>query len=137
MAGKQNSEIPPRLARAASRFAAWRRMHEPRTRIPKSLWTAAARLAAQFGISYTATRLRLNYNDLKKHVETAAPPSRIPSAAKQFPSFVELPACSFPASGECVIELENAAGSKMRIHLKGPHGPDLVALSGTFWNMRR
>jgi hypothetical protein len=56
------------------------------------------------------------------------------SVAKQTPTFVEWPASSFPAPTECVIELENAAGSRMRIELKGSHTPDLVALSGTFWN---
>jgi hypothetical protein len=135
MGGKQKSEIHSRLARAAFRFAAWRRMHEPHTRIPKPLWAAAVKLAAEFGISRTATRLRLNYNDLKKHLEVIAPPSRHASIAPKPPSFVELPASSFPVSGDCVIELENAAGTKMRIQIKGSHCPDLVALSAAFCNV--
>jgi len=132
MSGRQKSEIPRRLARAASRFAAWRRTHAAHTRIPKSLWTAAARLAAELGISYTATRLKLNYNDLKKHVDATTSPSKHASAAGQIPAFLELPASALPSSGECLIELENTAGSKMRIHIKGSHTPDLVALSAAF-----
>ena len=38
------------------------------------------------------------------------------------------------ASGECVLEVENDDGVKMRIHLKGVAMPDLVALSRSFWN---
>lgn len=53
------------------------------------------------------------------------------------PAFVEWPAPPLTAAGECVIEFENDAGSSMRIHLKGRHTPDLVALSGNFWNTRR
>ena len=35
---------------------------------------------------------------------------------------------------ECILELENAGGAKMRIHLKGVAMPDLAALSQSFWN---
>src|SRR5262245_50433766 len=75
MSGRMNGEVPRRVARAASRFEAWRRTHAPHTRIPQSLWTAAVELVAEFGVSYTATRLMLNYYDLKKHVEATPPPS--------------------------------------------------------------
>jgi hypothetical protein len=34
---------------------------------------------------------------------------------------------------ECIMELENGAGAKMRVHLKGMASPDLVALSQSFW----
>jgi hypothetical protein len=53
------------------------------------------------------------------------------------PAFVELPASTLSTVGECVIELENAAGSRMRVHLKGVHVPDLVALTGGFWSAER
>ena len=137
MRSARNGEVSPRLLRAASRFADWRRTHVPHSRIPKFLWTAAVKLAADFGISRTATRLRLNYYDIKKHVESKAPPSRRASVGQLSPAFVELPASALPTPGECLIELENPTGSKMRIHLKGPHGQDIVALSSTLWNMPR
>jgi hypothetical protein len=137
MDGRKRSEVPPRLARAATRLAAWRRTHVPHTRIPRSLWNGATKLAAEFGISYTATRLRLNYNDLKKHVEATAPISRHTSVRRQMASFVELPASTFPTAGECVIELQNTAGSTMRIEIKGSHCPDLVALSAAFYSVKR
>lgn len=134
--GRKHSESPRQLARAASRFAAWRQTHVPHSRIPKSLWNAAVKVTADFGISRTATALRLNYYDLKKHVESNTSPVQCPSPAKHN-SFVELPTSAFPAIGECVIELENAAGCKMRIQLKGTPCPDLVSLSRTLWNVQR
>ena len=35
---------------------------------------------------------------------------------------------------ECVVELEDAAGSRMRVHVKGHNLPDVLALSRSFWN---
>lgn len=133
MDGRKRSEVPRRLARAASRFAAWRRTHAPHSRIPTFLWTAAVKLAADFGISRTATALRLNYYDLKKHFEF----KQLPAGRGSDNSFVELPASAFPAIGECLIELENAAGCKIRVQLKGTHCPDLVSLSRTLWSVER
>lgn len=135
MRSTRRSQVPPQLVRAAARFADWRRSRVIGTRIPKSLWTSAVRLAAEFGISRTATCLKLDYYELKRHLESIAPPAMQASVAKQSPAFVELSASSF-STGECVIELENAQGS-MRIHLKGSNVPDLVALSDGFWNSRQ
>jgi hypothetical protein len=33
-----------------------------------------------------------------------------------------------------VIEWEDVAGARMRVHLKGQDVPDLLALSRSFWN---
>ena len=73
---------------------------------------------------------------LKKRVEAQATiPRRDPVPR---PAFVELTASPLGtsplvASGECLIELANAAGASLRIHLKGHEVPDLVvsvAVSG-------
>lgn len=152
MRSTRNGSVPASLSRAAYRFADWRGTRAPGTRIPipKSLWASAVRLALDFGISRTATALRLNYHDLKKRVESAVSPRRrvrrrasTASSSgrtlrpRSVPAFVEWPAPALTTAGECVIEFENNAGSRMRIHLKGCHTPDLVALSGNFWNTRQ
>ena len=51
---------------------------------------------------------------------------------KVVPAFLELA----PAAdrGECTVELEDASGAKMRVHLMGVPMPDLAALSRSFWN---
>jgi len=137
MDSKRSGQVPAQLMRAAARFAEWRRNRVIGARIPKALWASAVRLATEFGISRTATCLKLDYYELKRHLESIAPPAKQASVAKQSPAFVELSASSFPTSGECMIELEDAQGSTMRIHLKGSSVPDLVALSDGFWNSRQ
>jgi hypothetical protein len=48
---------------------------------------------------------------------------------------VELASSSLPIASECVIELEDAAGSRMRVQVKGLNLPDVRALSRDFWNV--
>jgi hypothetical protein len=48
--------------------------------------------------------------------------------------FVELPSPTLAIAGECVIELEDAAGCRMRVQVKGRDLPDVLALSRDFWN---
>ena len=52
----------------------------------------------------------------------------------RYNSSVELPPSVQTTSGECVLEVENAGGVKMRMHLKGVAMPDLAAISRSFWN---
>ena len=47
--------------------------------------------------------------------------------------FLKLPAATWPSVGECTMELEDASGAKLRVHLKGLSAPDLAALSRSFW----
>lgn len=131
---KKRGEVPPRLARAAARFADWRRARELGTRIPKSLWALAVELATTYGVCQTSATLRLDYYGLKKRLEAKASQPSTPGTPSPRPVFVELAASTLVTPGECLIEFENAAGSRMRVHLKGGQAPDLVALSRSFWN---
>lgn len=135
MRGGNGSELPRRLTRAAERFASWRRSHGPGTRVPESLWAVAAKLAAKYGVSKTAVALKLNYGGLKRRVEAAARKPTPSPASRSMPAFVEWTGPILAAPAECLIECENAAGSKMRVHLKGGHVPDLLALSSRFWSL--
>jgi hypothetical protein len=49
--------------------------------------------------------------------------------------FLELAPIGRAGSAECILELEDAGGAKMRVHLKGFEGPDLTALTRTFWGV--
>lgn len=125
------SELPRDLARARSRFQAWRR-HRQRAggRLPRSLWKLAVQLVANHGISRTATVLGLNYHRLQKQVEASAgqPPA-------QAPAFVELPTPALLGK-QCLFELANGAGASMRVQLTGYEATDLEALSRGFWGGR-
>jgi ADP-ribosylglycohydrolase len=90
-------------------------------------------MAERYGLARTASVLRLDYYRLKKRLdENAAHRSETVRAAAKT-TFIELPAPVQPATAECVVELEDGVGAKMRIHLKGGEAPDLAALSRSFW----
>ncbi len=121
----QKLPIPAPLARLAQRFAAWRKTRAVGERIPERLWKAASKLAATHGLHVTARALKLDYYSLKKRVGGSPPAS----------TFVELPSSPLVSPPECVIEWEDAAGARMRVHVKGQPLPDLLALSRSFWNV--
>jgi len=144
MGTREARDLPARLQRLLGRFERWRRTRRAGARIPEPLWSSAVKAADAFGIHRTARALRVDYYALKKRVESkavgatqsgrrpAATASRA-SATKGRATFVELPAAAWPGSGECILELEDAGGAKLRVHLKGLGAPDLAALSRSFW----
>lgn len=134
MARKERSDVPGPLEGTRRRFERWRETRTVRTRIPESLWVAAVKMAGRYGIYRTSKVLRVSYYALKKRVKKEADSSVVTSAESgRDAAFVELTAVPRSASAECVLELENAGGAKMRVHLKGLDAPDLVALSQSFW----
>lgn len=127
MRRKKRPTLPAGLKRPRQRFEQWRRSRKGRPRIPESLWTVAVKAAGQFGLQRTSQALRLDYVALKRHVE--ADTARC-SSRKEVPSrFVELMTAGSASGTECVLELEDPSGTRIRIELKGIAPPDLVALA--------
>ena len=89
-------------------------------------------MASTYGINRTAQALRVDYYSLKERVENNASSSR-PSKKGTSAAFVELAGPAITSTCECLLEREDVAGAKMRIHLKGVEAPDLAALSRSFW----
>ena len=121
-----------RLDAVRRRLDGWRRTRRGRERIPERLWTAAVQMAGVYGLCITARTLRLDYVALKRHVESArrqGPPGPEPAM-----SFMELRPPERTAAPECLLELEDPRGVKMRIHLQGVALPDVVALSQCLWS---
>ena len=120
------------------RFKRWRESRKRGDRIPTQLWEAAADLAREHGVPRIANRLRLNAVFLNRRMEGAASQAPASKADKVDTEFVELFAA--PASAativvrECVIELENARGVKMRVELNGQGLAGLAHLCSGFWN---
>lgn len=131
---KKTRELPGRLEGVRRRIEQWRRTRKVRSPIPDPLWAAAVRMVNAYGMNRTARALRLNYYGLKKRVEQQAVGTSGESEAKIAARFVELAPFASAGSCECLLELENVGGAKMRIQLKGIAMPDLAALSQTFWN---
>ncbi len=130
MRSRTTGTLPAPLEAIRRRFERWRRTRTGRSRIPDTLWTAAVQVAGHYGLHRTTQALRLDYYALKKRVEDAAS-DREPHREAATP-FLELPV---PVSGgvsECVVELEDPGGAKMRLHLKGGAVPDVTALVRNF-----
>ena len=133
MSRKNGRELPARLEGVRRRFERWRRTRELRTRIPDSLWASAVKVAGTYGIHRTAKALRVDYYGLKKRVQEEDARSGRLAKERSAPAFVELALPAEAGFGECILELEDVGGAKMRVHLKGVETPDLVALSRSFW----
>jgi len=128
MRRRQSADMPRALCLARREFEQWRRRRSGRKRLPRELWEKAAALAREHGINRTARTLGLKYASLKKHLEAAPPGVSDPGKAR--PEFMELlPPEMVSSSLECTIELENAGGGKMRMHVKGASMADLASFA--------
>jgi hypothetical protein len=127
MNASEHCGLPADLARARSRFQAWRGRRQVGGRIPQPLWALAVRLVARHGVSRTAAALRLDYYSLKERAEAVT--SESPSSS---PAFVELPS-PVAVGKQCLVVLDNGAGASMRLQLLGYDAADVAALSH-FWN---
>ena len=131
MRNRLKSKVPARLVRGRQRFDKFRKTHKGYRRLPESLWSAAVKLARTYGVNQTAKTLGLEYSGLKKRLASTA--SDIPPESASDVGFMEL-LPSAVAAAECVLECQDARGTKLRLHFKGPQLPDLAALSRALWN---
>ena len=125
------------LQRLQRRFEQWRRTKKGWARIPSGLWSAAVDSGARYGVYRTARSLGLDYSQLKRSI--GSKPQSVKAAAKttvavKSARFVELQAPpAVLGVGECVVEMENARGGKLRVQLKGGDLAGLAALTSGFW----
>jgi len=132
MGTRSGRDLPARLAGLQRRLEHWRRTRKGHSRIPEPLWASAVKAAACYGLNPTAQALHLDYYSLKKRVEQAS--SATPSEEGSVTAFVELAPPVSGNSRECILELEDPGGAKMRVQLKGVEALDLAALSRSFWS---
>ncbi len=112
-------------------FNAWRK-NKTCKRTPRKLWQAAVNLHNVEGLSIhkISKALHVNYNDFKKQIHGNNAP-----VVKdiQTPSFIELDCINPTFPSECIVEMENTAGSKMRMSFKGNTDFDFLELGKSFW----
>jgi hypothetical protein len=121
------------LGPVKQRFAQWRATRLRGQRIPRTLWAAAVELATQGEAKQIAHELRIDYGRLKRRLEGGGALAACP--AGEAARFVELFTPRSMGGGECVIEMHNARGAKVRIEIKGGDVPGCVAgVSRSFWN---
>ena len=135
MGSKKAGELSVGLEGVRRRFERWRRTRRVRSRVPESLWAAAVKMARVCGVHRIARALRVDYYSLKKRVEQeVAKTPGVPEVGAGA-TFVELASPARVGPCECTLELENASGAKMRVHLKGVEAPDLTGLSRSLWDL--
>lgn len=112
------------------RFKRWRERRQKRGRVPEELWEAAGRVVQENAVSRVSRELGLNYRTLKMRVEKEGFDQVINRDLGS--EFVELDFSEVSIPGiECVVEVEEANGAKMRMHLKNVKGispKELVAV---------
>ena len=124
------------LTRLRRQFDQWRAGRRAGERIPSELWAGAVAAAAEHGAYCVAAELHLDYAVLKRRAALAD--GKTPGT-ELTPRFVELfaPAGSTMPTGalrpQCVVELDNAHGAKMRVELDGQGLAGLAVLCSAFW----
>jgi hypothetical protein len=115
------------LTQLKGRFTTWRAGRKLGMRIPPELWTEAVEMVAVHGAYRVARALTLDYHMLKQRVALGGGKA---TSTELAPRFVELFAAAGPTPSasqpECVVELANARGARMRVEL---NGQGLVGLS--------
>ena len=82
---RKSASIGEEFLELRHRLAEWRKDHTRRTPLPDDVWTAAVELARRHGIYRTARSLPIDYVNLRKRVNGAAPPTTVAR-----PEFVEV-----------------------------------------------
>ncbi len=132
---KQGSHRPSRdiLRDVRRQFERWRKSRRRGTRIPEALWRAAVEASREHGVSKVSQALRLDYYGLMKRLESTRKLSESEPAAGR--AFVEIPL--FASAPECVLEMEDAQGARLRVELKGSAAAHCEALAQALWSVAR
>jgi hypothetical protein len=115
------------------RFAEHRQTHAARTRLPRELWAAAAKLARRDGITSTARALAVDLSSMKRWTERLEPRDKSRKSGKLAapPTFVELLAGETAATS-CRVEAESPRGAKLRLEFKSITAEQLAELVRAF-----
>jgi hypothetical protein len=122
------------LEAVCQRFEYWRQTRKKRCPIPEDLWRAAESVYPEYSLYHISKALRLNYTDLKQRFEKK-PSTFIPPSIDST-EFIELAVDSPIPRAECMVEMEDAYGAKMRMHFKGGAGLDFLELGRIFLGRR-
>ena len=120
------------LSEVQKKFELWRKTRKNRKQIPHELWDTAANLSETYSINEISKALHLNYTALKKRVNKME--ANQPCIQKvQASSFVELNFEQSPLVSECIVEMQDCSGAKMRMCFKGKTDFDFLELGKSFW----
>lgn len=131
----RTTECSEGLLALKRRFEQWRAGRKVGERIPSEFWAGAVAAAIEHGAYRVAAELHLDYAVLKRRAALAGGTT---PASELAPRFVELfaptgPEIAATSHAQCVVELSNARGAKMRVELNGDGLAGLTAMCSTFW----
>lgn len=129
---KRVGDRPADVERGAVRFATWRARRRRGERIPAALWSLAVELAERHGVSRTASALGVGYYALHDRVVARRP---MKAGVAPAVTLVEVPPPQ-GGSATCVVEIEHADGTAMRIRSSGALAADLVSIVRVFRESR-
>ena len=121
------------LSQVKEQFKTWRKTRKSPRPIPKNLWAAAVSLTAKHSISQIAKELVLDYTALKKR---AAIQKKDAAVSTRPPDFIEVNLQPAAAVAECIVEMQDIDGAKMRMHFRGRPDFDLLELAKAFWSKK-
>jgi hypothetical protein len=128
---QETSTVPDDVQQLRRRFDEFRNAQPARSRLPETLWAAAAELAKRYGVNPTARALRLDYTGLRKRVENRDRPKPKKGAAPP-PAFMELLTPMSGAVTNCSVEVESVQGGTLRLELKAVATTELANLIRAF-----
>jgi hypothetical protein len=133
MKQKKHAIASQTLSHVKEQFKIWRKTRKSPRPIPKKLWAAAVSLTAKHSISQISKELVLDYTTLKKR---AAIKEKHNAASKSPADFIEINLEPPAAVAECIVEMQDIAGAKMRMHFRGKTDFDLLQLAEAFWSKK-
>lgn len=120
----------PTLSEVKEQFKKWRRTRQSPRPMPEELWQASVGLCAHHSISQISRELIIDYSTLKKRVSNK---KKNTVTKVSHPDFIELDFGTATTLPECMIEMEDSLGAKMRIHFKNKTDLDLLEFVKVFW----
>ena len=96
----------------------WREEGRPGRKVPEGIWKQAVKLARKHGVSKASTQIGVGYCGLRRRVEGDR--RAVTASEESKGSFIEVSGVGgLFSSPECLIELENRAGERLRVALSG------------------
>lgn len=143
--GEQAQGLGESLEQVERQFRQWRQTRRRGEHIPAPLWAAAVGLGRVYGLQRVAQALGIDPERLKRRLAPAGPATRAGTetpasqgdTTTHGPQFVECFAATgagTTATHECVVELQNVRGAKMRVELSGGALHSLAGLCSAFWS---
>ena len=126
------------LEEVKQQFKIWRKTKTTsRERIPASLWQAAAEVfeIGDHSLHRISKTLHLNQTALKKYMQQQLPRT-IKIKPEATSPFIALELDSPLSVSECIIEMEDTTGAKMRMCLRGNTDPNILEICKSFWRQQ-